>query len=177
MSQRAQESESQLAVFSHIANTDPLTGVKSKHAYIEKEQILNEEIANGTVEPFSIVVCDVNGLKHINDTYGHKKGDAYIIAASELICELFSHSPVYRTGGDEFVVYLSGRDYDSRYYLMQRLHQKSVANIGSDNVVISGGFADFISDKDKDVHEVFERADRYMYEEKQSLKKMGAKTR
>ena len=177
MSQRAQESESQLAVFSHIANTDPLTGVKSKHAYVEKEQILNEEIANGTVEPFSIVVCDVNGLKYINDTYGHKKGDAYIIAASELICELFSHSPVYRTGGDEFVIYLTGRDYDSRYYLMQTLHQKSVSNIGSDNVVISGGFSDFISDKDKKVHEVFERADRYMYEEKQALKRMGAKTR
>lgn len=177
MSRRAQESESQLAIFSNIANTDPLTGVKSKHAYVEREQFTDEKIEKGIAEPFSVVVCDVNGLKYINDTYGHKAGDRYIIAASELICDLFSHSPVYRTGGDEFVVYLVGRDFDNRHYLMQTLHQKAISHIGSDKVVISGGISDFIPEKDKTIHDVFERADKFMYEEKQTLKKMGAKTR
>ena len=177
MTQRAQESESQLAFFSQIANIDSLTGVKSKHAYSERERMTNEEISSGNVEPFAVVVCDVNGLKHINDTYGHKAGDTYIQSASETICEIFMHSPVFRTGGDEFVVYLTGRDYDNRQYLMQKLHQISVAHIGSNNVVVSGGISDFIPDKDKDIREVFERADKFMYEEKQALKKMGAKTR
>lgn len=177
MTQRAQESESQLAFFSQIANIDSLTGVKSKHAYSERERMTNEEISSGKAEPFAVVVCDVNGLKHINDTYGHKAGDTYIQSASETICEIFMHSPVFRTGGDEFVVYLTGRDYDNRQYLMQKLHQISVAHIGSNNVVVSGGISDFIPDKDKDIRDVFERADKFMYEEKQALKKMGAKTR
>ncbi len=177
MSRRAQESESQLAVFSRIANTDPLTGVKSKHAFAEREQITNAEISDGTADPFSIVVCDVNGLKYINDTYGHKAGDQYILAASKLICDLFSHSPVYRTGGDEFVVFLSGRDYENRHSLMQMLHQKSVSHIGSDDVVISGGISDFVPGKDQMIHDVFERADKSMYAEKETLKKLGAKSR
>ncbi|MBQ6518978.1 MAG: amino acid permease [Anaerolineaceae bacterium] len=177
MSRRAQESELQLAFMSNIANTDPLTGVKSKHAYAEQEQLLNREIMEGTAEPFALVVCDVNGLKFVNDNFGHKAGDALIKSASEIICEMFIHSPVYRTGGDEFVVYLSGRDYENRHYLMKSLHQLSVAHIDSDRVVISAGLSDFVEGKDKEIHSVFERADRFMYQEKESLKKMGAKTR
>ena len=177
MSRRAQESESQLAFISNIANTDPLTGVKSKHAYAEKEHALNKTIEEGTAEPFALVVCDVNGLKYINDTYGHKAGDEYIKSACHVICEMFNHSPVYRTGGDEFVIYLSGRDFENRHDLMQSLHQLSVDHIQSNEVVISGGFSDFVEGKDKDIHSVFERADRFMYLEKQSLKQMGARTR
>lgn len=177
MVRRAQESESQLVFFSQIANIDSLTGVKSKHAFSERERLVNEAIKNGTAEPFAIVVCDVNGLKHINDTLGHKAGDAYIKSASHMICEIFAHSPVFRTGGDEFVAYLTGRDYENRQYLMHTLHHKSVAHIGSNQAVVSGGISDYVSGKDTDIHEVFERADRFMYGEKESLKKLGAKTR
>ena len=177
MMQRAQKSESQLAFFSQIANIDSLTGVKSKHAFSERERMTNEEISSGSAEPFAVVVCDVNGLKHINDTYGHKAGDAYIKSASETICEIFAHSPVFRTGGDEFVVYLTGRDYEDRQNLMALLHQKSADHIGSDLVVISGGISDYVPGEDQDIHAVFERADKLMYEEKQTLKNMGAKTR
>lgn len=177
MSRRAKESESQLAFISNIANTDPLTGVKSKHAYAEKEQMLNKNIMEGKAEPFALVVCDVNGLKFVNDTYGHKAGDELIKSASEIICDMFIHSPVYRTGGDEFVVYLSGRDFENRHYLIQSLHELSVAHIDSGKVVISAGFSDFEEGKDKEIHSVFERADRFMYQEKQSLKQMGAMTR
>lgn len=177
MSKRAQENEIQLEFFSQIANIDSLTGVKSKHAYSERERAVNDDINAGKAGPFSIVVCDLNGLKHINDTYGHKAGDAYIKNASHVICELFAHSPVYRTGGDEFVIYVSGRDHENRSDLMKALHQKSVSSIGTDNVVISGGISDYVPGKDKNIHDVFERADRLMYEEKETLKKMGAKTR
>ena len=115
-------------------------------------------------------------MKYINDTYGHKAGDQYILAASKLICDLFSHSPVYRTGGDEFVVFLTGRDYENRHSLMQMLHQKSVSHIGSDDVVVSGGISDFVPGKDQMIHDVFERADRSMYAEKETLKELCAKS-
>ena len=160
-----------------IANTDAMTGVKSKHAYLISEQEINGLIQRGKGGEFAVVVCDVNGLKYINDNFGHKAGDDYIRAASAMICELFQHSPVYRTGGDEFVVLLRGRDYENRAALMDELHRTSERHIGTNQVVVSGGISDYAQGSDADYHAVFARADSLMYENKQALKRMGAKTR
>lgn len=159
-----------------IANTDAMTGVKSKHAFLKQEEEINAELQRGTAKEFALAVCDVNGLKFINDTFGHKAGDDYIRAASAMICDLFQHSPVFRTGGDEFVVILKGRDYQSRGEIMEELYSKSKANIGTDQVVISAGLSEY-HPGDQNIHAVFERADQLMYQNKQALKQMGAKTR
>lgn len=160
-----------------IANRDPLTGVKSKHAYLVKQKEIDEAIAETQCADFAVVVCDVNGLKHINDTQGHKAGDEYICAASAMICEIYQHSPVYRLGGDEFTVILSGHDYDIREELLQMLHNRSVDNISLGRVVVSGGMSMFEPESDHDFHTVFERADELMYKEKMLLKSLGAVTR
>ena len=177
MRKRAVESETQLNIANTRINTDPLTGVKSKHAFVEKELEMNHMIDNKTVGEFAIAVCDVNGLKYINDNFGHKVGDEHIRKAAKLICDFFDHSPVYRTGGDEFVVYLQGQDYDNRKKILENFHNLSVKHIESKDVVVSVGISDFDKEKDNDVHSVFERADSLMYEEKQALKEMGAITR
>ena len=80
MRQKAEHSERQLGHVRNLAYTDALTGVKSKLAYCETEEELNEMISQGQTAPFAVAVCDVNGLKFINDTQGHKAGDAYITA-------------------------------------------------------------------------------------------------
>ena len=59
------------------------------------------------------MVCDINGLKAVNDLHGHKEGDACIKGACEKVCRIFSHSPVFRVGGDEFAVISQGMDYDA----------------------------------------------------------------
>ena len=177
INERAATSELQLGVVREIASRDALTGVKSRHAFQEKERELDEQIEERRIDEFGIVICDLNGLKMINDEFGHKAGDERIREASQVICELFSHSPVYRNGGDEFVVLLTGRDYEDREDLTQRLHDLSVANIASGGVVISGGLAAFDPKTDARMHPVFERADAAMYREKQALKAMGAQTR
>ena len=159
------------------AYRDPLTGVKSKAAYSETEREIDEMIAGGHTAPFSVVVCDVNGLKYVNDTYGHKAGDEYIRKASKLICTLFAHSPVYRTGGDEFVVVLSDADYLNRSVIMKELHDTSIENIKKGEVVVSGGVADYEPGASESMKSVFEIADALMYEEKKLLKSMGAATR
>ena len=175
---RANDAEIELGNALVIANTDPMTGVKSKHAFIEKEMSIDKKIRDNNAEPFSIVVCDVNGLKFINDTFGHKAGDDYIKAASALICGLFKHSPVYRTGGDEFVIIMTGQDYESRQNILKSLNEKSEENIKTEGaVVVSAGLSDFNPDKDINFHAVFERADSLMYIRKKELKSMGAKTR
>ncbi|MBQ7487316.1 MAG: EAL domain-containing protein, partial [Clostridia bacterium] len=156
---------------------DPMTGVKSKHAYMINQKQLDAAIEEGTVEEFAVVVCDVNGLKVINDTLGHKAGDDYIISASKMICDIFQHSPVFRTGGDEFVVLLMGRDYIIRKELVLALHDRSVEHISTKEVVISGGYSDYQPGVDANFHAVLERADNLMYEEKKLLKGMGAISR
>ena len=160
-----------------VAFTDPLTGVKSKHAFVLHENEINASIKEGTAGEFAVVVCDVNGLKVINDTLGHKAGDEYILSASRMICDLFQHSPVYRTGGDEFVVILQGRDYLIRKELVLALHDRSVAHISTKEVVVSGGLSEYKPGEDISFHDSFERADALMYEEKKLLKGMGAISR
>ena len=157
-----------------LSETDPMTGVRSKHAWLMKEKELNEIIGSDVAEEFAIVVCDVNGLKKINDTLGHKAGDDYIREACTMVCDIFRHSPVYRVGGDEFTVILTERDYALRKALMLALHDRSVDHITAGGAVISGGLSDFCSGEDMSVHDVFQRADDRMYEEKKNLKSLGA---
>ena len=160
-----------------IALTDPLTGVKSKHAFLLNQKQIDASIQEGTADEFAVVVCDVNGLKVINDTLGHKAGDEYIFKASRMICEIFQHSPVYRVGGDEFVVVLQGHDHLIRKELLTALHDRSVEHISTNEVVISGGLSDYRPGSDSSFHDVFERADALMYEEKELLKGMGSISR
>lgn len=93
MNKRSEENE-------RLANIDPMTGVKSKHAYLVEEKKFNERIEDDGQGEFAVVVCDVNGLKKINDTLGHKAGDEYIREACRMVCHIFQHYPVYRVGGD-----------------------------------------------------------------------------
>ena len=159
------------------AFTDPLTGVKSKHAFAVQEGQIETKIADGEAEAFSVIVCDVNGLKKINDTLGHKAGDEYIRDACRMLCEYWQHSPVFRIGGDEFAVLPGGCDYENREKILQEFNRKIEENIGCGKVVASLGMADYDREKDQSFHEVFQRADGRMYERKTQLKKMGAATR
>ena len=171
------ELQTKIAQVHGAAYQDGLTGVKSKQAFINAEAALDQQLAEGKVSKLALVVCDVNGLKIINDTKGHKAGDEYIRQACKMVCDIFSHSPVYRVGGDEFAVILTGRDYESREVLMYRLHNRSAAHIATEEAVVSGGLAEYDPNGDQSIREVFERADATMYKEKMLLKSLGATTR
>ena len=177
INKRAAISELQLGQVKQMVHRDPLTGVKNRAAFAELEKEKDEQIQAGDADPFGIVICDLNGLKYINDTYGHQTGDEWIRKASRIICDLFDHSPVYRNGGDEFVVFLSGRDYEARHQILQELHDRSVQNISAHDAVISAGLAEYMKEQDTRLRSVFERADKAMYKEKMLLKSMGARTR
>ena len=167
---REKENARQLGVARAVANTDPLTGIKNKNAYVAREAEMNHRISERTQEDFAVVVCDVNGLKWVNDTLGHKEGDEYIRSACRLICATFRHSPVFRIGGDEFVVILMGGDYERRDELLAGLDERSVSNIERGEVVVSAGMAEYQPEGDHHVEQVFERADALMYRRKKELK-------
>lgn len=154
-----------------LARRDELTGAKNKNAYQEMELTLQEKINRGEKPVFGIVVCDVNNLKKINDTQGHKAGDACIQNAGQMICEAFAHSPVFRIGGDEFVVVLVDHDYQERDALLAELRAQFKQNLKKKiDPVAATGMAVFEPENDKDVQSVFSRADDLMYEMKRQLK-------
>ncbi len=152
-----------------IAVRDSLTGVGNKYAYTQKENEVDQEIRNGNVRPFALVVCDLNGLKQVNDTQGHAAGDAYIREACRQICDQYKHSPVYRIGGDEFVVFLEGTDYEQRNELLESLDSQMTENAKGGGAVIAAGMAEYEA-ADVHLHDVFSRADERMYERKKQLK-------
>ena len=153
-----------------LAYTDSLTGVKNKHAYLEAVRGLEQRITAKTLENFALIMFDLNGLKKINDTKGHEAGDDYIKAACNLICRQFKRSPVYRIGGDDFVVFLEGEDFNNREVLFSDFERTIESNVQNDMVVISAGLELFNPQKEKNYRDVFERADKKMYERKRDLK-------
>lgn len=158
-----------------LAYTDALTGLKNKRAFTEVQEELENKIASGNLSELGIIVCDLNGLKNINDTQGHEAGDIYIKDAAKIICNVFKHSPVFRIGGDEFVILLSGEDYGNRDALLNNFDKMMYENILKKEVVISTGLDIYIPEKADTFQIVFERADKKMYARKKLLKDIQEK--
>ena len=159
-----------LALAQEQINRDALTGVKSKHAFVEAEKRWNALMQQQKAEPFAVVWCDLNGLKAVNDTRGHQAGDEYIREACRAICNVFKHSPVYRVGGDEFVAVLTGADFENRASLLERLEAANDEHIRSGGVIIACGMSELRTESDSCFGTVVERADAAMYEDKKRLK-------
>ncbi len=162
-----------LSMANEFARKDGLTGTRNKTAYHEYEKGLEQELYENKDLKFGIVICDLNDLKLINDTQGHKAGDEYIKSACKLICRAFAHSPVFRVGGDEFAVVLKGQDYVERGNLMDSFRRQIEENIRIGNgALVASGMAEYQSDSDRSVDDVFKRADSRMYEDKVHIKEL-----
>lgn len=168
---RAAKSERELGTVREVAYKDALTGVNSRYSYAKEELRVDEKIRQGIADHFALVVCDIDNLKTVNDEQGHAAGDEYIKSACRTICKMYDHSPVYRIGGDEFVILLKGDDYMRRTEILATFNEKAEENLAHGEVVVASGMAEFKSE-DTELHDVFERADRRMYERKAQLKHM-----
>lgn len=162
--------EAELGSARHMAYTDPLTNVKNKNSYQEDVLGIERRIEDKLLKELCVVVFDLNNLKTVNDTKGHEEGDRYIKQASKMICHHFKHSPVYRTGGDEFVAFLYGEDYKNKERLLKNFKDWMKENQKKGGIVISCGSADFNEKTTKSFDEIFEAADMKMYECKRLLK-------
>jgi len=166
---RDEEYQKRLAQAQTEASIDALTGVKNKYAYLKAEERLDNQIELREQPNFAITLLDVNDLKIINDTEGHKAGDRYLQDACRIICRTFKHSPVYRVGGDEFAVISQGEDFERVDELTRALREYSEKAVLDGGIVIACGMSKYHDDSC--VATVFERADQYMYENKSWLKK------
>ena len=169
------KSEVKVAVMNELAHTDSLTGLKNKTAYDELTAKIDTEISDGTAN-FAIVMIDVNYLKRVNDTYGHERGNEYLINACKLACEIFGRDNVFRIGGDEFVAVLVGDDA-GRYKALVRKINAIVTTLRFNDelepwekVSAAVGSSLYRAGVDKTCDEVFKRADAQMYKNKLAMK-------
>ena len=155
-----------------MARFDELTGVRNNNAFREYTEFLDQKIkANPVDNQFGVILCDLNDLKQINDTRGHSFGNEAIQRSSRMICEIFVHSPVFRIGGDEFVVILQGHDFEKRESLLSALKDESYNNkIHRSGPVLACGIAAYDSKTDSDFSSVLKRADQAMYNNKKEVK-------
>ncbi|MFO7875158.1 MAG: PAS domain S-box protein, partial [Desulfovermiculus sp.] len=144
---------------------DSLTGLYNRN-FFEEEM---KRLSDGRHNPLGIIVCDVNGLKFINDTLGHQSGDQVLISVAGILRQSFRSSDIIaRIGGDEFAVLLTDTDPEVVEVMLQRLCQ-AVLDFNSTEpeipVSLSMGYA-LGEGTTFDMQALFREADNRMYREK-----------
>lgn len=153
-----------------MAYQDALTNLKNR-AWCEKIMQEYEDSHN----PVSIINIDLNYFKHVNDTYGHAKGDELLIDFAEILKEAFPQPAcVGRMGGDEFIVIL---DYEIEEELEAKIQnlkkvvtERNQKSAEDKQISFAFGYASNENDKTLSVWKVYEAADHKMYEYKQKYK-------
>jgi len=98
---------------------DCLTGLANRRSY----EGAKERLDDPEHLPLSVIMCDVNGLKQVNDTFGHQYGDEMIrVVGKTLECECPQNNFVARIGGDEFIYLLPRTKPEDADLLIERIH-------------------------------------------------------
>ncbi|MBR6543424.1 MAG: GGDEF domain-containing protein [Anaerotignum sp.] len=157
-----------------LAYRDSLTGLRNTTAYNDWVMEFNKDIQSKNRD-FGVLVLDVNYLKETNDKCGHDVGNKLIVSAARLISDTFKRSPVFRIGGDEFLVILQNRDLKEREELFKTFDigcADTIVEADAKNVTLSiaKGFSRHDPAVDKHFVDVFNRADEEMYKNKRKMK-------
>jgi diguanylate cyclase (GGDEF)-like protein len=145
---------------------DDLTGLLNRRGMAEVGRELMA-VARRSREPMSCTFIDVDGLKDVNDAFGHDAGDELIASVAESLTGVFREADVVvRWGGDEFVVLALGagpRVEEVERRLIERLQQTDVARSGRWQPAVSAGRVVHMPWQDETLEGLLERADQEMY--------------
>lgn len=149
----------------YLSLHDSLTGLYNR-VYFEEEM---HRLDNSRFELVGLIVFDIDGLKLINDTLGHDKGDQLLIAASRVIRKCFREGDVVaRVGGDEFATILPNSPRSKVENICQRI-KRAIAVYNRKNTLlplsIATGFA-IRDNPNQSMAELYREADNNMYKEK-----------
>lgn len=147
----------------HLSYHDQLTGLYNRHFF--KEELSRLDVERNL--PFSIAMIDVNGLKLINDAFGHEAGDLLLTnVANVLENECRTDDIISRVGGDEFVILLPKTDHNQADLMVKRIY-KAFDNLKVENVIVSVSIGwETKENAHQNIKEVFGKAEDYMYRKK-----------
>lgn len=162
------------AAIQTLSLADELTGLYNRRGFVAFcEQHVSS--VHRTNKGLAIVYADLDGLKQINDSFGHKEGDRALTKTAELLKETFRSSDVLgRWGGDEFTVLAALDPEGSVESLVSRLEKKfesyNALNHVPYKLSLSIGVAELKSDGTQPMEDLMARADAAMYENKRRKK-------
>jgi diguanylate cyclase (GGDEF)-like protein/PAS domain S-box-containing protein/putative nucleotidyltransferase with HDIG domain len=161
---RAEQERAKLnEINQYLSYHDHLTDLYNRRFFENQLKKMNDE----NILPLTIIMGDVNGLKLINDSFGHEAGDELLVKAANVIRKGCRETDIVaRIGGDEFGIILPGTDESSAEKIIQRIKEEASA-IDFDNTLLSISFG--YSTKysaDRKVEELMMEAENYMYRRK-----------
>jgi len=150
----------------YIGQHDSLTGLYNR-SFFETEMQRLDARTQGCI---GLVICDVDGLKLVNDTLGHAAGDGLLREAAGILCRSFCASDVIaRIGGDEYAVLLQQTSRKKLSKNIARIHEEVEefnAKSGKILLSLSVGWAFSPAPEDISMNSLFKAADTNMYREK-----------
>ncbi|MBI4115430.1 MAG: diguanylate cyclase [Candidatus Omnitrophica bacterium] len=161
-----------------LSLTDELTGLYNRRGFLtHAEQCL--KLARRRKSSFSIILADLDGLKKINDTFGHSEGDQALFMVATLMKRTFRSSDILaRYGGDEFVVLAIDADERNVGILVDRLLQRTLEHNGEGNqrykLSLSVGCSCYDPNNESSLEELVVHADKVLYEKKRKKKEEEA---
>ena len=144
-----------------LSSKDILTGVMNRNEmnnYVDKLSLDNA----GSGISVGVVFADLNGLKRVNDKYGHNSGDTLLKNAAKALEEVFDTDEIFRAGGDEFTIIVTGITEEE---LSRRVEAVREASQKYEHVCFAIGQC--YDDKRTNVRQALRIADERMYEDKQ----------
>ncbi|MGD2172214.1 MAG: GGDEF domain-containing protein [Gammaproteobacteria bacterium] len=151
-----------------LASTDSLTGLLSRHAFIEAANN-HISLADRNGSTFVVLLVDLDHFKSINDRYGHPAGDAVLKLFADVLNSVARRSDIAgRLGGEEFALLLPETGTDEALEFAGRLHRaigQAVLKYGDGAIhyTASMGLACSASSQEKDLDSLLARADMALY--------------
>lgn len=157
------EKHAKIREIEYLSYHDHLTGVFNRRFF----QVEMKRLDTARNYPISLVIADVNGLKLVNDAFGHDVGDELLLRVAQLIQrECRGDDIIARVGGDEFLILLPRTDYQAVESLVTRIKSKLAACTLRD-IPLSVAFGWDTKTKDtENVSEVLRNAENFMYKKK-----------
>jgi diguanylate cyclase (GGDEF)-like protein/PAS domain S-box-containing protein len=157
------------AALQSLSLIDELTGLYNRRGFLAVTEQHVAAIRRDNKIPI-VLYADLDGLKQINDSYGHHEGDRALATAAQILKETFRSSDILaRLGGDEFVALAAIEEDEGAESLTDRLQEQFRASnalrMRAYDLSVSVGVANFESDR-YSIEELMAQADRAMYEEK-----------
>jgi diguanylate cyclase (GGDEF)-like protein/PAS domain S-box-containing protein len=149
----------------YLSLHDALTGLYNR-AYFEEEM---HRLESGRFNPVGLVLCDVDGLKLVNDTLGHETGDILLIESAKVIKNALRQGDmVARIGGDEFAILLPQSDTETVEVVCGRIRESIKSyNTGNSGLTLSMSMGIAVSNiAPANMDNLFKEADDNMYREK-----------
>jgi len=159
----------------HLALTDDLTCLYNRRGFFAAatQQI---KLARRNAQSLLLLFCDVDNLKTINDSYGHREGDLALVRIADAMERAFRASDtIARLGGDEFVVLALETSKQTQEVILRRLEKSLKQCHGAESryqLSLSVGVARFDPKSAITLGELMVQADHAMYEKKRSAQKM-----